>query len=115
MAPAAATGRRGPRRGAPGPDPLWWLLRADYFGTQIVGRVDVAATGPSSPVPPGISRLPGPGQFYASPAFGKLLRSTPAAQLGHRFPGRQIGTIGASALPAPNSLLIIIGHTASQL
>src|ERR1019366_3290682 len=30
-------------------------------------------------------------------------------------PGRQIGTIGASALPAPNSLLIIIGHTASQL
>jgi hypothetical protein len=105
----------GASTGAPAPDPLWWLLRADYFGTQIVGRVDVAATGPSSPVPPGIPRLPGPGQFYASPAFGKLLRSTPAAQLGDRFPGRQIGTIGASALPAPNSLLIIIGHTASQL
>ncbi len=100
---------------APAPDPLWWLLRADYFGTQIVGRVDVAATGPSSPVPPGIPHLPGPGQFYASPALSKLLRSTPAAQLGDRFPGRQIGTIGASALPAPNSLLIIIGHTASQL
>ena len=105
----------GASTGAPAPDPLWWLLRADYFGTQIVGRVDVAATGPSSPVPPGIPHLPGPGQFYASPAFGKLLRSTPAAQLGDRFPGRQIGTIGASALPAPNSLLIIIGHTASQL
>jgi hypothetical protein len=105
----------GASTGAPAPDPLWWLLRADYFGTQIVGRVDVAATGPSSPVPPGIPHLPGPGQFYASPALSKLLRSTPAAQLGDRFPGRQIGTIGASALPAPNSLLIIIGHTASQL
>lgn len=100
---------------APAPDPLWWLLRADYVGTQTLGRVDVAATGPSSPVPPGIPRLPGPGQFYASPALSTLLRSTPAAQLGDRFPGQQIGTIGPSALPAPNSLLIIIGHTASQL
>jgi hypothetical protein len=100
---------------APAPDPLWWLLRADYFGTQLIGRVDVAATGPSSPVLPGIPHLPGPGQYYASPALSQLLRSTPAAQLGDRFPGRQIGTIGALALPAPNSLLVIIGHTASQL
>ena len=56
-----------------------------------------------------------PGQFYASPALTRLLRSTPAAQLGDRFAGRQIGTIGPSALPAPNSLIIIIGHTAGQL
>ena len=32
-----------------------------------------------------------------------------------RFPGRQIGTIGAAALPSPNSLIIVIGHTARQL
>ena len=56
-----------------------------------------------------------PGQFYASPALTRLLRSTPAAQLGDRFAGRQVGTIGPSALPAPNSLIIIIGHTAGQL
>jgi hypothetical protein len=94
---------------APGPaaEPLWWRLGADYFGGQVIGRVDVAATGPGSPVPPGIPRLPGPGQFYASPALSRLLRTTPAAQLGHRFPGRQAGLIGTSALPAPNSLIII--------
>ena len=28
------------------------------------------------------------------------------------IPGRQIGTIGAAALPSPNSLIIVIGHTA---
>jgi hypothetical protein len=96
-------------------DPLWWLLQADHFAGQTIARVDVAATGPRSPVPPGIPRLPASGQFYASPALSALLRSTPVSELGDRFPGHQIGTIGAAALPAPNSLIIIIGDTASQL
>jgi hypothetical protein len=80
-----------------------------------VGMLLVTLAGPGAPVPPGISHLPGPGQFYASPALTQLLRSTPAAELGDRFPGHQIGTIGASALPAPNSLIIVIGHQAAQL
>ena len=58
---------------------------------------------------------PGPGQFYASPALSRLLRTTPAAQLGDRFPGHQAGTIGPAGLPAPNSLIIIVGHTPGQL
>jgi hypothetical protein len=97
------------------PDPLWWLFSADQFASQPIYRLDVAAIGPRSPIPPGIPRLPGPGQFYASPALSQLLRSTPASQLGDRFGGRQIGTIGPAALPAPDSLIIIIGHTARQL
>ncbi len=95
--------------------PAWWLLRADNFGQLTIDRVDVAATGPGAPVPPGLSHLPGPGQFYASPALIQLLRSTPAAELGDRFPGHQIGTIGPAALPAPNSLIIVIGYRATQL
>jgi hypothetical protein len=94
---------------------LWWLLSADEYRGQIIGRIDVAATGPHSPVPPGIPRLPGPGQFYASPALSELLHSTPAAELGARFPGTQVGTIGSSALPAPNLLIIVIGHTPAEL
>lgn len=97
------------------PDPLWWLSSPDQFASQPIYRVDVAATGPRSPIPPGLPHLPGPGQFYASPALSQLLRSTLASQLGDRFGGRQIGTIGPAALPAPNSLVIIIGHTARQL
>lgn len=96
-------------------DPLWWLLSADEFRGQLIGRVDVAATGPRSPIPPGIARLPGPGQYYASPALSELLLSTPADELGARYPGSQIGTIGSAALPAPNSLIIVIGRTRSEL
>ena len=66
--------------GAPGRDPLVWLQGTDQFDGRAIERVDVAATGPGSPVPPGIPRVPGPGQFYASPALSRLLRSTPAAR-----------------------------------
>jgi hypothetical protein len=96
-------------------DPLWWLIRADRFDGQLIGRIDVAATGPASPVPPGIGHLPGPGQYYASPALAVLLAKTPADQLAVRYPGHQIGTIGDAALPSPNSLIIIIGRTTGQL
>ena len=97
------------------PDPLWWLSSTDEFGRQAIYRVDVAATGSRSPIPPGIPHLPGPGQFYASPALSRLLSSTPASQLSDRFGGRSAGTIGPAALPAPNSLIVIVGHTADQL
>jgi hypothetical protein len=96
-------------------DPLWWLLRGDYFQGELIGRVDVAATGPDAPVPPGIAALPGPGEFYASPELSKLLAATPAAQLADRFPGTQVGIIGAEALPAPDTLIIIIGRDVADL
>ena len=96
-------------------DPMWWLVRGDYYHGQAIGRVEVAATGPHAPVPPGIPRLPGPGEFYASPALDTLLRTTPPAELGDRFPGHEVGTIGRAALPSPGSLLIVIGRTPEQL
>ena len=96
-------------------DRLWWLSSTDQFGNQAIDRIDVAAAGPNAPVPPGLSHLPGPGDYFASPALTTLLRSEPANELRDRFPGRQIGTIGAAALPSPNSLIIVIGHTARQL
>jgi hypothetical protein len=104
---------------APGPAggiaPLRWHPSADIFDGQQIDRFDVAATGTSSPVPPGITRDPGPGQYYASPALAALLRSTPANQLADRYPGHLAGTIGDAALPSPNSLVIIVGHTPAQL
>jgi len=100
---------------AAGIAPLWWHPSGDTFDGQQIDRFDVAATGASSPVPPGITHDPGPGQYYASPALAALLRSTPANQLAERYPGRLAGTIGDAALSSPNSLIIIIGHTPAQL
>src|SRR5262245_31262385 len=96
-------------------DPLWWLVRSDFFDGQQIGRVDLAATGPDSPIPPGITKLPGPGEYYASPALSALLASTPASELADRFPGHRVGTIGPTARPAPNSLVIIVGHTPAEM
>ena len=95
--------------------PLWWHPSGDTFDGQQINRFDVAATGASSPVPPGIPHDPGPGQYYASPALAALLRSTPADQLADRYPGRLAGVIGDAGLPSPDSLVIIIGHTPAQL
>jgi hypothetical protein len=96
-------------------NPMWWRARPDFFDGQEIGRVDLAATGPVSPIPPGITQVPGPGQYYASPKLSELLASTPATELADRFPGHQIGTIGPAALPGPNSLVIIIGRTPTEM
>jgi hypothetical protein len=100
---------------ATGVSPLWWHPSSDIFDGQQINRFDVAATGTSSPVPPGIPSDPGPGQYYASPALAALLRSTPANQLADRYPGHLVGTIGDAALPSPNSLILIVGRTPAQL
>jgi hypothetical protein len=100
---------------AAGVAPLWWHPSGDLFNGQQISRFDVAATGASSPVPPGISHDPAPGQYYASPALAALLHSTPAGELASRYPGHLAGTIGDAALPSPDSLVIIIGRTPAQL
>ena len=96
-------------------DPLWALMTTDLFDGQAIYRADVAATGPSSPVPPGIPRDPGPGQYYISPALAALLRSAPADELAGRYPGHQAGFIGQAGLPSPDSLVIVVGRSAAQM
>jgi hypothetical protein len=101
---------------ATGVAPLWWHPSSDdIFDGQGITRFDVAATGASSPVPPGLPRDPGPGQYYASPALAALLRSTPAAELADRYPGHLAGTIGEAGLPSPSSLVIVVGRTPAEL
>src|SRR4051794_34796841 len=96
-------------------DPMWWRLSADEYRGELVGRVDVAPTGPHSEVPPGLSRLPGPGEIVASPALARLLHDAPADQLADRYPGRLVGTIGPAGLPAPDTLLVVVGRSVTDL
>jgi hypothetical protein len=104
-----------PGPAATGTAPLWWHPVGDFFDGQQIERFDVAATGASSPVPPGLPRDPAPGTYYASPALVALIRDTPASELADRYPGRLAGTIGDAALPSPDSLVIVVGRTPAQL
>ena len=92
-------------------DPLWWSTRQDYFRGQQIVRIDVAATGPDAPTPIGIPTTPGPREYYASPSLQKLLAANPGDQLGDRYPGQDLGTIGPAALTSPDALLVIVGGT----
>jgi FtsX-like permease family len=95
--------------------PLLWEVRDDYYRGEDVGRIDLAVTGPGAPVPAGLPRLPGPGEYFVSPALQRLLSTVPADQLGDRFPGHAVGVIGNAALPAPDSRVIVIGHSPEEI
>jgi hypothetical protein len=92
-----------------------WNNSVDFYQGQTISRLDVAALGPNAPVPPGITRLPAAGDYYASPALAALLGAVPAGQLGARFPGKLIGTIGQAGLSGTDDLAIYIGYTTAQL
>ena len=92
-----------------------WNYRNEVFRGQTIERLDVAELRSQAPVLPGISRLPGSGQYYASPALAALIRSVPRDQLADRFPGSLAGQIGSAALTGPDELVIYVGDPPSTL
>lgn len=86
----------------------------DIFRDQLVSRRDVAALPTSTVKIPGVGTAPAPGEYYASPALQGLIEATPADQLGERY-GKFAGYINDSALPGPDSLVVITGVTEAQL
>jgi FtsX-like permease family len=92
-----------------------WNYSVDFYQGQTINRLDVAALGPNAPLPPGIRQLPPAGGYYASPALAALLRTVPADELGQRFPGKMIGTIGQAGLNGADDMAIYIGYRATQL
>jgi hypothetical protein len=96
-------------------DPLLWDLTIDHFGGRDLVRVEVAPLGPRAPLPPGLTRLPGPGELAVSPALRRLLDRTPADQLADRFPGRITATVGRAALPSPDDLVVFVGRSPGAL
>jgi FtsX-like permease family len=100
---------------ATAPDPALWLAVTDRYAGRDVIRVHVAALGPRPPVPPGVERLPGPGEVVVSPGLAELMRTVPDDQLRNRFPGRIVGTIGPEGLIAPAELVGIVGRTPQEM
>ena len=77
-------------------------------------RVLVAGLVDAPPTPPGVDRVPGPGEAVVSPALAALMKTVPADQLGDRI-GTVVGTIGDVGLRSPDELVAVVGLTPATL
>jgi hypothetical protein len=105
----------GPPSAAPADGAELWHYTDDFYRGHKVERLDVAALGAQAPVVPGLTRLPGPGEYVASPALAELLATVPHDQLGDRFPGTGAGLIGPAGLSGPDDLAIVVGYRPADL
>jgi hypothetical protein len=92
-----------------------WNYSENIYKGRFIEQLDVAALGPGAPLIPGLPRLPTAGQFYASPALSRLLKTVPADELGDRFPGQQVALLGDAALSGPDELAIVVGYSPTRL
>jgi hypothetical protein len=98
-----------------GGDPVLWLAVDDHFLGRDLFRLQVAALGARPVVPPGLHRLPGPGEVAVSPALRDLLAATPADALAARLPGVVTSVIGPDGLAYPEELVAVVGRSPVEL
>jgi len=90
-------------------------ISTDRFGDQEIGRLDVALTGKGRlDLPPGVTRLPGPGESLVSPALAELIDKQPASSLGERF-GKVVGYIGSAGLRHDDQLFALVGQRVEDM
>lgn len=90
-----------------GPAALRWWAGTTFLGERVTVMVLQGRDG--APVPPGVSRLPRPGEVFASPALARLLGGEEGDLLRRRLPGRVVGTIGPPGLLEPDELVAYLG------
>ncbi|MEV0838980.1 ABC transporter permease [Actinocatenispora sera] len=80
-----------------------------YRSHRIHG-VLVQPDGADPSVPPGLARLPRPGEMVVSPALRQLLAGPDGAELRRRYPAaRVVGTIGDAGLAGPREYAFYLG------
>ncbi|MEO3874669.1 FtsX-like permease family protein [Nonomuraea sp. B12E4] len=86
--------------------------RFDFVGDQAITVIDLAALDARAAAgvrPPGMPRLPAPGEVWLSPALAELAKELPADQLAERYPD-PAGVLGEEALVYPGELVAVAGH-----
>lgn len=93
-----------------GPDTLLMKEENTPFRDLSVQGSLLQPEGPDAPVPPGLARLPGPGEMAVSPALAALLESPEGKKLlAPRLPYKSVGTIADAGLIGPKELLFYAG------
>ncbi|MER7111241.1 ABC transporter permease [Streptomyces sp. NPDC000229] len=81
------------------------------YREHTVKGMAIRPEGAHAPAPPGVDKLPGPGEMIVSPALAELLASPEGALLADRFPYRTTGTIGDAGLIGPSELMFYTGSS----
>ncbi len=112
----AARAERGDARGTmtataehPGPDTLLTAPANQTYHRQDIEGSLLQAEGPRAPVPPGLKKVPGPGEMAVSPALEELLDSPDGALLRDRLDGRITEVIADAGLTGPRDLVFYAG------
>jgi FtsX-like permease family len=109
----ARTGWRGgdPVPAVAGTPPVAALrVATDVAAGRPLHLVDVVDPRPGVAPPPGLPRMPAPGEVWISPALARLLRELPADRLAARFPGPPAGEMGATGLVSADELVAVVGR-----
>jgi len=86
----------------------------DRFMGEALLRVRIAPLGPDAPIPPGLARMPSPGEAFVSPTLAARMAALPSDQLADRI-GDVVGIIQPEALRSPQELVAVIGAEAATL
>ncbi|MEU5266153.1 FtsX-like permease family protein [Amycolatopsis sp. NPDC021455] len=89
----------------------WYASAGDDF----VRVAAVAATGSNSPVPPGLSRLPAPGELAVSPELAAKLAAPGGSSLKAQLPGHVAGRISREGVAGAGDLSAYYGVPAAQI
>ncbi|WP_328649863.1 ABC transporter permease [Amycolatopsis sp. NBC_00348] len=84
-------------------------------GDDFVKVTAVAATGPGSPVPPGLTRLPAPGELAVSPELAAKLAAPGGGSLKAQLPGQVVGQISRDGVSGAGDLAAFYGVPAAQI
>lgn len=99
----------------PGVAPLstyqWYVTS----GEDLIQVTAVAPTGPGSPVPPGIDRLPAPGEMVVSPALAEKLNSAEGGSVRARLPQKVTGQITKAGVGDAGDLTAYTGASPAEI
>ncbi|MFB9690534.1 FtsX-like permease family protein [Amycolatopsis plumensis] len=94
------------------------LLTYNWFtavGEDFAKLTAVAPTGPGSPVPPGVDRLPSPGELVVSPELAAKLAAPGGDSVRAQLPGRIVGQVSREGVSGAGDLLAYYGVPAAQI
>ncbi|PVE12066.1 FtsX-like permease family protein [Streptomyces scopuliridis] len=87
---------------------VWINAGTEYRGSTVGGQL-LRPDGARPPLPPGVAKVPGPGEMVVSPALRTLLDSPGGALLKERLGHRVTGTIAGAGLLDPEELRFYAG------